>query len=54
MPETKKEFILKIEIQANNTPQHWEFAKDITGIEQLALWVIVKELAEKNIKKLLG
>lgn len=49
----KKTLEVKIEVQDTNTPQNWAFSKDVTGIEQLALWVILKELADKNIKKLL-
>lgn len=48
-----KTFTLQIEIQDRNTPQKWEFSKDVTGIEQLALWVIVKSLADKQIELLL-
>jgi hypothetical protein len=50
----KKELTVKIEVLPNNTPQNWAFSKDVSGIEQLALWVILRELADKNIKKLLS
>ena len=50
----KKTLKIEIEIQQQNTPQKWEFDKSVSGIEQLALWVIIKELAEKNINKLLN
>lgn len=49
----EKTLIIKIEIQDANTPQTWTFSKDVSGIEQLALWVIVREIAEKNINKMI-
>lgn len=48
-----KTFKIEIKILENNTPQTWEFSAGISGIEQLALWVILKELAEKQINKLI-
>ena len=48
-----KTFQLSVTIEAQHTPQKWEF-KNVTPIEQLAIWMIVKELAEKNIKKTLS
>ena len=48
-----KKFTLNIEIKENNTPQNWKF-QNIASLEQLALWMIVKNLAEKNIKILLS
>lgn len=50
----EKTLTIKAEIQGSNTPQSWTFSKDVSGVEQLAFWVIIKEMAEKNIKKLLS
>jgi hypothetical protein len=50
----EKTMEIKIEIQDKNTPQAWKFGKDITGVEQLALWMIVKTMAERQIGVLLA
>lgn len=44
---------ISVKIEANKTPQTWTFSPSVSGIEQLALWVLVRELAEKNIKKII-
>lgn len=49
-----KKFTLTVEIQDKNTPQKWEFLKDVSGIEQLAIWMIVKNLADKQIELMLN
>ena len=49
----EKTFILTVKIEENNTPQNWEF-ENVNQIEQLALWLIVKNLAEVQINKMLG
>ena len=49
-----KTFEIKVQVLENNTPQNWTFSADISGIEQLALCMIVKELADKNINQLLN
>jgi len=53
MGKELKKFRLDVEIQPSNTPQHWSF-DNINPIEQLAIWLIVKNLAERNIKKALN
>ena len=50
---TTKKFVLNLEIQEKNTPQTWIF-ENITRIEQLAVWMIVKECAEKQIHGMLN
>lgn len=47
---SEKKFQLTLVIEQQNIPQKWEF-KNVSSIEQLAVWMIIKELAEKNIKK---
>lgn len=47
-----KIFTLVVEIKDTNTPQSWTF-DNITGIEQLAVWQIIKHIAEKNINNML-
>jgi hypothetical protein len=44
---------ISVKIEANNTPQTWTFSAGVSGVEQLALWVIIRELADKNIKKMI-
>jgi hypothetical protein len=48
-----KKFTLTIEIQENNTPQKWEFSKECSGIEQLAIWFILCKLAKQQLKKII-
>ena len=43
-----KSFVLKIEILETNMPQNWTF-KNVSGVEQLAIWTIVKTLAERQL-----
>ena len=48
-----KKFVLEVEIQETNTPQNWTF-DNINPIEQVAVWMMVKVLAEKKIAEMLG
>ncbi len=50
----KKTFTIEVEMLPNNTSQNWTFSAGISPIEQLALWMIIKNLAEKNINKMLN
>jgi hypothetical protein len=49
----KKKLTIVLEVLENNTSQNWTF-ENITSMEQLALWVIVKEMAQKNIWQMLN
>lgn len=49
----EKTFNFKIVILPNDTPQKWEFI-GISGIEQLAIWTIIENLAKKEKEKLLN
>lgn len=49
-----KTFTLKIEIQNANTPQNWVFSKNVSGIEQLAIWTIVENLSKQQKQQMLN
>ncbi len=49
-----KKLTVTIEIQAHQTPQLFKFENQCSGIDQLAMWTMLKNLAEKQIDKLLG
>lgn len=49
----EKNFNFNLELQANNTPMNWTF-KNTSQIEELAIWTMLKSIAEKQITKLLN
>ena len=49
----KKTFKLEIELQTANTPHKWNF-ENCSGLEMLAVWTIIKALAETQINELLN
>ena len=54
MATNEKTFTLVVTIQANNTPQKWEFSAGINGLEQLAIWAIVAKLGQTEMNKILN
>lgn len=49
-----KKFTLTVEIKDDGTPYNAEFSRKCTGIDRIAIWAIVKDLAEESLKQILG
>jgi hypothetical protein len=48
-----KKFTLTIIVREHDAPQTWIFDGGFSGIDQLAIWNIVKNLSKKQLKLLL-
>jgi hypothetical protein len=49
----EKSMTVEVKFRATDTPQAWQ-AEGLSGLEQLAGWMIIKKLAETEIEKMLA
>lgn len=41
-------------MRQNDSPQNWAFSAGVSGLEQLAIWKMVENLAQTNMAKMLS